>query len=131
MKVNGKSHVYDYVPDYADNRKLPAEEQIVFGLTVVPMSEYDGYQKACLLNNKKFSVDKAQDLNQQRFHAIVESKFKFVRGLELEGHNGEITFQTIYDEVPELAGEIIQVVMSTEQLTAGEQKNFLPESDGV
>ena len=132
MKVHGKNHVYEYVPDFADNRKLPAEEQIVIGLSVVPLSEFDDYQRSCLIAGRKFSVDKAQELNEKRFHAMIDGKVHFVRGLELEGHEGkEITFDVLYNEVPELAGEIIQAVKSTEQLTAGEQKNFLPESDGV
>ena len=131
MKVHGKSHIYDYLPDFADNRKLSPQEQIVIGLSVVPLSEFDDYQRSCLITSRKFAVDKAQELNEKRFHAMIDAKVHFIRGLELDGYEGqEITFDILYHEVPELAGEIIQAVKSTEQLTAGEQKNFLPESDG-
>jgi hypothetical protein len=131
MKVHGKTHVYQYVPEFFNNRKLDAEEQIVLGLKVVPLKEYDDYQRACMLTQKKFSVDKSQELNEKRFNALIEEKFVSCEGLEIDGRQGGITFQTIYEEIPELAQEIIKAVMSTEILTAGELKNFLPESDGA
>jgi len=124
MKVHGKSHIYDYIPDYAHNRKLSRDEQIVLKLKVVPLSEFDGYQRTCLANSKKFSADKSQELNEKRFHELIASKFVSCSGLEIEGHEGEITFETLYNEVPELASEVIKAVMSSEVLTEGEQKNF-------
>lgn len=131
MLVNGKSHVYRYIPDFMGNRKLPEEEQIVIGLKVVPLAEFDNYQRTCMLNAKKMSVDKAQELNEKRFNELIRSKVCFIEGLEIAGHSGEIDFETLYAEVPDIAQEVIRVVMSTELLTAGEQKNFLPESDGA
>jgi len=130
MQVYGKDHIYDYVPQFNGNRKLPKREQIIIPLQVIPLKEFDDYQRFCLLNSKKMGVDKTQELNEKQFHRMVASKVGVPINLGIIGHTGPITFQTIYEEIPELAGEIIEVVRSTEALTAGEQKNFLPESDG-
>ena len=130
MQVYGKNHVYDYVPEFNGNRKLPKKEQICIPLHVVSLQEFDNYQRFCLLNSKKMGVDKTQELNEKQFHKMISSKVGTPVNLEILGYSGEITFQTIYEEIPELAAELIEVVRSTEALTAGEQKNFWPESDG-
>lgn len=130
MKVYSKDHIYPYIPHFGGTRKLPKEEQLVIGLKVVTLEDFDGYQKICLFNSKKFSVEKATELNEKRYHELIKSKFVFCEGLEIEEHEGEIDFEAIYRHVPELAQEILEVVRSSEELTVGEQKNFLPEYDG-
>ena len=132
MKVRGKNHVYDYVPDYHGNRKLPAAEQIVINCTVVTVPDMDVYKTAALNASRKFATDKAHELNTKRYQDLLATHFKGVTGLEIEGLEGELTFELFYAEAPpELVNEYIQVVLSAELLTDGEQKNFLPASDGA
>lgn len=132
MKVNSRSHLYRYVPNYLNNRKLPREEQIVVNLNVIATPDDDAYQREALRNTRTFNADKAQELNEARLNTLYSEKFHSVENLEIAGFEGkEITFETFYSEAPpEMVNEILRVMRSTEQLSAGEQKNFLPESDG-
>ena len=131
MQVYGASHVYNYIPDYRNNRRLPPEEQIVIGLQVVTNPEYDSYQRATVLNARKLSPDKSQEVSERRFNELIKGKVKFIRGLEIVGHDGELDFDVLYRECPDIGKEVCRVVLSDQLLSEGEQKNFLPESDGA
>lgn len=136
MKVYGKNHLYRYVPNFLNNRKLPKErraEQIVVRLRVISPPEEDAYQREALNNVRSVAPDKAQELNEARLHKLFAEKFDGVESLEIDGLEGkEIDFDTFYSEAPpDIVNEVLRVLRSSEALTAGEQKNFLPESDGV
>lgn len=125
MKLNSINHVYRYVPNFLNNRKLPKEEQIVFGLKVVPMPEQDAYQNQRALNiNGNFAPDKAQEKNDRLLKELVKSKLAFIENLEID--DKPVTdIDTAYKEAPpELVAEVFRAVMSTAVLTLGEQKNF-------
>jgi len=125
MKLNSINHIYRYVPNFMNNRKLPASEQIVFGLKVVPMPEQDGYQNQKALNyNGNFAPDKAQEENDRLLKELVKSKLDFIEGLEI-GDKQVTDIETFYKEAPpELVADVFRAVMSTAVLTLGEQKNF-------
>lgn len=136
MKVYGRNHVYRYVPNFLDNRKLPKEriaEQIVVKLKVVSSPENDNYQRESITNSRTFAPDKASELNEARFHKLFNDKFIGVEGLEIEGFEGkELDFESFYSEAPpDIVTEVSRAILSSEVLTLGEQKNFVPESDGV
>jgi hypothetical protein len=142
MKVKRNSHVYNYLPDYKlvedgitiSNRRLPVAEQIVVKLSVISIDEDDANQRAMFLAMKKFSPDKAQELSEKRLNELLEKKFHGCAGLEVDGVTEE-TLQTWEGFKSEAPREIVQDAMvalrSTEQLSEGDQKNFVPESDGV
>jgi len=133
MKVKSKSHVYHYLPNFLNNRQLPAAEQIVVKLKVISTTESDDYQHDVIINNRSFAPDKAQELNEKRFQKLVTEKFVGIEGLEIEGLEGkELDFDTFYSEAPpEIVGEVLKAIRSAEMLSAGEQKNFVPESDSL
>ena len=125
MKLNSINHVYRYVPNFMDNRKLPKEEQIVFGLKVAPMPEQDAYQNQKALNfNGNFAPDKAQEENDRLLKDLVKSKLAFIENLDID--DKLVTdLETAYREAPpELIAEVFRAVMSTAVLFLGEQKNF-------
>ena len=136
MKVTNRSHIHRYVPNYANNRRLPKEkitEQVVVRLKVITALEEDDYQREAMNNARAFAPDKAQELNETRLNKLYSEKFDGVENLEIEGLEGkELDFDTFYAEAPpEMVNEILRALRSKEVLTAGEQKNFLPESDGL
>lgn len=131
MKVNGRNHVYRYVPNYLNNRQLPAAEQIVIKTKAITVPDSDAYQRDVLNNSRSFAPDKAQELNENRYNIMVSGKFLGVENLEIEGFEGkELDFDTFYNEAPaDIVNEYLKGLRSTEMLSAGEQKNFVPESD--
>lgn len=136
MKVSNRTHIHRYLPNYLDNRRLPKariSEQIVVNLRVISAPEEDAYQRDALDNARTFAPDKAQELNEARLNKLFKEKFVSVEGLEIEGLEGkELDFETFYAEAPpEIVSEVLRAIRSKEVLTAGEQKNFLPESDGL
>lgn len=136
MKVTNRNHIHRYVPSYSNNRRLPKErigEQVVVRLKVITAVEEDDYQRDALNNARQFSKDKAQELNEARLNKLYAEKFDGVENLEIEGLEGkELDFETFYAEAPpEMVNEILSALRSKEVLTVGEQKNFLPESDGL
>lgn len=141
MKVKSRNHVYECLPQFLDNRKLPADEQVVIGLKVVSQPERDDYQQDLLtirLNSEhNFAEDKAREMidqqSQERSMNLFRSKFCFVKGLEIEGFEGkELDFDTFYAEAPpELVNWATRTIMSTTELTLAERKNFLPGSDSA
>lgn len=132
MEFEGIDHVYEYVPNYRDNRSLSKEEQIVIGLKVIPSAELDAYQRSAFLNGKKFTPDKAQEVNEKRYAEIIKSKVAYIRNLKIKGCDGEIDFDVLRKMgPPEIVNEILRAVLSTEILSEGEQKNFWRESDSV
>lgn len=135
MKVKGRNHVYRYVPNYLNNRQLPAEkkaEQIVVLLKIISAQDDDAYHREVMHNTRIYSVEKAQELNEARLNKLIKEKFIGIEGLEIEGHDGPLDFDTFYSEAPpELVRQIITVMRSSEELSTGEQKNFWPESDGL
>ncbi|OHD20430.1 MAG: hypothetical protein A2Y38_26345 [Spirochaetes bacterium GWB1_59_5] len=136
MKVYGRKHIFRYVPNFLDNRRLPKEriaDQIVIRLRGVSVPEEDAYQREALNNVRTFAPDKAQEMNEARLHKLFNEKFDGVEGLEIDDLAGkEMDFDTFYAEAPtDIVNEVLRAIRSTEALMAGEQKNFLPESDGV
>lgn len=142
MKVKNNNHVYRYVPDFkvvengetVSNRKLPAAEQIVVNMSIITIDEDDANQRAMFLAMKKFSPDKAQELSEKRLNELLEKKFSNVEGLEVEGIPAEElnTWDGFRKQAPRcIVQEVIAALRSEEMLSAGEQKNFLPESDGL
>ncbi len=131
MKVYSRNHTYRYVPNFLNNRKLPKEEQIVVRLRVISSPEDDAYQREAVNATRKFAPDKAQELNEARFNALVTEKFDGVEGLEIDGMEGKsLDYAAFYAEAPpEIVSEVVRAIRSTELLTLGEQKNFVPESD--
>jgi hypothetical protein len=133
MKVYSRNHIYRYVPNYLDNRKLDADQQVVVSLRVVSAPEEDAFQRASLKNSRMYAEDKAQELNEAGFRALMLEKFICVEGLDIEGLEGKpLDYDTFYAEAPpEIVGEVIKAVRSAQMLTLGEQKNFVPESGSV
>lgn len=142
MKVKSASHIYQYVPDYKlvedsetiCNRKLPKDEQIVVKLSVITLDEDDANQRAMFLAMKKFSPDKATEITDIRLTELLEKKYHGCSGLEIDGvDDAELqTWGGFKKHAPrEITMDVIAAVRSTEQLSEGEQKNFVPESDGV
>lgn len=133
MKVYGRNHVYRYVPNFLNNRQLPPAEQIVLLLKTITAPEQDLYERDAYTNTRTYSADKAQELNEARLNKMFAEKFIGVEGLEIEGFEGKtLDFDTFYAEAPpEIVNDMLRAIRSGEILTAGEQKNFLPESDGL
>jgi hypothetical protein len=142
VKVKNNRHVYRYVPDFkavvdgetVSNRRLPAEDQIVVKLTVITIDEDDANQRAMFLAMKKFSPDKAQELSEKRLNELLEKKFHGVEGLEVEGISNEDLncWEGFRQEAPRsIVQDVIAALRSEEILSEGEQKNFLPGSDGL
>lgn len=136
MKVPNRNHIYRYVPNFLDNRRLPKErigEQIVVLLRVITVPEDDGYQREAMNNARTFAPDKAQELNETRMNKLLEEKFDGVENLEIDGLDGKpMDWATFYAEAPpEMVNEVLRAMRSIEALKAGEQKNFLPGSDGA
>lgn len=130
MKIKRKSHVYETLPPFLNNRKLPAAEQIVIGLKVATLPEQDDYRSVVSRFHSDFAVDKAEELQRDKTIEFVGSKFVFCEGLEIEGLEGPIDFKTFYQEAPpELVNWVIRAVMSTTELSQAERKNFVPQSD--
>lgn len=129
MKLKSKNHVYECLPPFMNNRQLPAADQIVIGLKVVPMPEQDLYQREVLQVRSEYALDKAQELIEEKTRKLISSKVAFVRGLEIEGLPPEIDFETFYNEAPpEIVNWVSRAVMSTTELSQAERKNWLPES---
>jgi len=136
MKVTSRTHIHRYTPNYLDNRMLPQsriDEQIVVNLRVIAAPEEDAYQREALENHRTYAPDKAQELNEARLNKLFKEKFVSVENLDIEGFEGkELDFDTFYAEAPpEIVNEVLRVIRSKEALTRGEQKNFVPESDGL
>lgn len=142
MKVKSPAHIYDYLPDYKlveagetiSNRRLLKEEQIVVKLSIITVDEDDASQRAMFLALKKFSPDKAQESSEKRLNELLNKKFHGCTGLEVEGVEAATlqTWEGFRAKAPrEIVQDIIAAMRSTEQLSEGEQKNFVPESDGV
>lgn len=136
MKIKSRNHVYECVPPFLDNRKLPESEQVVIGLKVVPMPEAEDFRQEMGRIAADYSVDKAAELQRDKTLELVGSKFAFVHGLEIEGisldENGGIPFKTFYDEAPpELVTWVCRAVMSTTELSMAERKNWSGGSASV
>ena len=136
MKVTNRKHIHRYVPNYMNNRRLPAEqisEQIVIRLRVITALEEDDFQRSAMDTVRTYAPDKAQELNEARLVKLYSEKFDGIEGLEIEGLEGcSLTYETFYAEAPpEMVNEVLRALRSKEVLTAGEQKNFLPVSDGL
>lgn len=133
MKVYSRNHIYRYVPNFLNNRQLPAEQQIVVNLKVISAPEEDAYQREALTNARTFSADTAQEKNEARLNKLFSEKFVGIEGLDISGFEGKpLDFDTFYSEAPpEIVNEVLRVIRSAEALTAGEQKNFSPESGGL
>jgi len=135
VKIYNRNHIYRYVPNYKNNRQLPKEqiaEQIVVRLRVISAPDEDACQVEAINNARMYAPDKAQEMNTARMHKLFAEKFDGIEGLEIEGLEGrELDFATFYAEAPpELVNEVLRSIRSGEALSAGEQKNFLPGSDG-
>jgi hypothetical protein len=135
MKITNRNHVHRYVPNYLDNRRLPKEritEQIVVLMKVINASEEDDFNRAALDDARQYAPDKAQELTENRLEKLYSEKFVGVEGLEIEGLEGkEFDYPTFYTEAPpEIVSEVLRAFRSKQVLTAGEQKNFVPVSDG-
>jgi hypothetical protein len=133
LKVYSRTHIYRYVPDYLNNRQLPKEEQIVVNLQGITAAEEDADYRDSQNTARTYAPDKAQEINEKRLHKLYAEKFNGVSGLEIEGlEDKELTYELFYEEAPQdIVREVLRVIRSTEQLTAGEQKNFVPESGGL
>lgn len=132
MKVHNRNHVYRYVPDFLNNRRLPKEkagEQIVVKLKAVSAPEEDSEFRESQNTLRMYAPDKAQEMNESRLNKLYASKYDGVENLEIDGiDSAEMPFDTFYAEAPQdIVREVLRVIRSTEALTAGEQKNFLPE----
>jgi hypothetical protein len=142
MKVYGRNHIYPYVPDYLNNRRLPLEkvaEQIVVNLKVITAPEEDAEYRASQETNRSLAPDVAQEKNEARLHKLYKEKYAGVTGLEVINDDGTVKFAAeqlsdfdlFYAEAPQdIVREALRVMRSAEALTVGEQKNFLPESGG-
>ena len=131
MKVRGQQHVYRFVPNYLNNRQLPPGEQVVIRMRNLTIPEDDSLQREIMLNQRKFSPDKAQELKEKRFVDKMREKFDGVEGLEIEDPTGLDLddFDIFYAHAPrEIVNAFIVALRSTETLAEGEEKNFLPES---
>lgn len=133
MKVYSRNHIYRYVPNYLNNRQLPAEEQIVIKLRCIAAPDDDQYNRECYAASRTYSADKAQELNEARLKKLYVEKFCGVEGLDIDGMEGKpLDFDTFYNEAPpELVADIVRAMRSGEALTAGEQKNYVPGSGGL
>jgi hypothetical protein len=133
MKVFKKSHVFDTLPPYRNNRTLPHEqrsEQIRIGLSVATLPEQDAYRNALYAIDNDYAVDKAKELRRDKSIEFVGSKVAYIEGLEIEGIEGLLTFKDLYNEgPPEIANWVMNAIMTTTELSAAERKNFVPESD--
>ena len=135
MKVHNRNHIYRYVPNFLNNRQLTAaqkSDQIVVRLRAIAPPEEDAYQREALNNARQFAPDTAQEKNEARLNKLFAEKFDGVEGLEIDGLEGKVfDFDLFYNEAPgDIVNEVLRVIRSAEALTAGEQKNFLPGSDG-
>lgn len=129
MKLNSINHVYPYVPNFLDNRKRPAVEQLVIPLKVVSLPQQDAYNNQKQLNFSTFAPDKAQEENDRILKELIKSKQAGdIQGAEIEGKLVTDLLEFYQEGPPEVVAEICRAVMSTTLLTLGEQKNFLPES---
>lgn len=130
MKVKSKNHVYECLPPFLNNRTTKPEEQIVIGLKVCPMPTQDRYQREVLQIRSEYALDKAQELIEEKTLGMVKESFVSIEGLEIEGLDGTLDFDTFYKEAPpELVNWVVRAVMSTTELSLAERKNWLPESD--
>lgn len=128
MELKSRNYVYPYAPDYMDNRKQPKGKMMVIGLKSVTMPENDAFQREVAMIRNDYAIDKAQELIEKKGRGLIESKCAFFENVIIDGV--EITdFATFYAEAPiEIVKAVSTAVFSTELLTLGERKNFLPES---
>lgn len=128
MKVNKNGHVYDCLPPYFDNRILPEDEQFIVGLKAVGIGAIKALHKDIASIYSDYAIDEAHKLKEERTEELIKSKFVYVKGVEIDGHEGEIDYETLCktDELAEIVSWISRVVMSGEELTKAERKNFLP-----
>lgn len=135
MKLKSRSHVYECLPPFLNNRKLDPSDQVVIGLKVIPMNEQDMFQRQITIVQSEYARDKALELVEQKTKELVKGKVEYIRGLCIEGINddgADLDFDTFYAEgPPELVSWVIRAVMSTTELSAAERKNFVPESATV
>jgi hypothetical protein len=142
MRFPNNRHVYRYVPNCKVveggepiyNRRLPKDEQVVAKLSIITGPEDEALQRAAFLEMKKYSPDKAQELSEKRFAAKAAEHFHGVENLEVEGVDPKLfeTWEGFCENAPrDIRDEVILALRSREMLTDGEQKNFLPESDGL
>lgn len=130
MRVPSRSHIYESLPPFLDNRKQTVTEQIVIGLRVANAPEQDAYQRDRERIFATFALDKAQEEADKRLRDLVRDKYVFCRGLHIDGINDdghELTFDEFYAEAPpEIVGWVCRAVMTATELATAERKNFLP-----
>ena len=124
MKVYNNKHVYECIPPYLDNMTLPEDKQIVIGLMCVTYHESKAYQRDMMEIRADFEPAQAYNKIEERTKVLLKTKFGFIRNLEIEGHEGEIDFDTFIKDAPtELVKWFSMAVMSTEILTLAERKS--------
>lgn len=142
MRFPSQKHIYRYVPNCKVveagisiyNRKLDKPDQVVVKLTIIGGGEDETLQRCAFLDMKKLNPEKAQELSEKRFTAVAAAHYHGVENLEIEGVDPSAfeTWEGFCDNAPrDVREEVILALRSREMLTEGEQKNFLPESDGL
>lgn len=130
MKLRGSSHIYTVLPAWRNNRDLPEGERIEIDLQGVSQEDMDALE----LKKAAISADRARDeAARQMVEAtkdLVRSKFKGIRGLEIEGVGDITTFDAFYKNAPrELVDWVTSAIFNTFILTEAQAKNFAPPAD--
>lgn len=126
MNFPDPNHVYECLPPFRDNWRLPPGEQIVIGIKALRTPELDEFKLAAQrVRAAASSVIQADEEIAKLNLKMVAGKVAFIRGVHIGGI-GEVTdFQTFFNEAPlALVEWVLRAPLSTEELMRCEVCNI-------
>lgn len=134
MNFHNLNHVYECVPPVLGISEAPEDEQVIIGLSVIPIKEKD----EDIFSESKIRLEKSGEEAQREVSDLtyerIKAKVKYIKNLTVgEGDNKKVidNFDDLYEfGPPEISAWVCRAVQSSVILTRAERKNSLPESDG-
>lgn len=131
MEFHDLNHVYECVPPVLGIPDVPEEEQVIIGMTVIPIEESD----EDIFSESRVRLEKSGEEAQRAVSQItkdrIKSKVKYIKNLKC-GDKEIKTFDELYEfGPPELVSWVCRAVQSSVILSKAERKNLSPESDGL
>lgn len=122
MKVAFSKEV-TFVPEFQDNKKLPAEEQLSFKLK--PMTTLDLLDITDVLKTAGFQVGEHTDLTTEQMRSIVKEAGKYIPNYAtMAGADGFTIAEVIaYPAFLALASEILFQLVNISSPNASDVKN--------
>ena len=130
MELHDNEYIYEVAPPFQNNRLLPKDQMIWFGVKGISMLDSDKLEMASVSANNDFARDKAAEIIQGKLLDMIKGKIDSINNLVVGGRK-----ITAFDEMyrlascKEITNWLCTVIHSTISLSAAEIKNFLPESD--